>query len=76
MRTEVNDPISFKSARNALGLSAAELGRILNTDPRTIRRWEADPETENARPPNPIACRVLSWMLDGYRPIEWPDRLK
>ena len=59
----------FKSARQRLGLSASQLGRILNTNPRTIRKWEED---DGTRPPNPIACRVIEWMLNGYRPPEWP----
>jgi DNA-binding transcriptional regulator YiaG len=61
----------FKAKRHNLGLSAAELGSILNTDPRTIRRWE-DEDSASGRPPNPIACRVLEWLLAGYRPPEWP----
>lgn len=62
-------PTQFKAMRQELGLSAAQLGQILNTDPRTIRRWE---QPDGTRPPNPIACRVLTWMLAGYRPPEWP----
>lgn len=61
-------PAQFKQARRELGLSTARLGAILNTDPRTVRRWEQD---DGTRPPNPIACRVLEWMLAGYRPPQW-----
>lgn len=64
-------PSEFKEARANLGLSAAELAIILNTDPRTVRKWEYD---DGKRPPNPIACRVMKWMLDGYRPPEWPEK--
>lgn len=63
------NPAEFKEARIKLGLSHATLGVILNTDPRTVRYWE---DTSGARPPNPIACRVMEWMLGGYRPPEWP----
>lgn len=66
-------PTKFKEARHKLGLSASQLGAILNTDPRTIRKWEAE-DVASARPPNPIACRVLEWMVAGYRPPEFPDR--
>jgi DNA-binding transcriptional regulator YiaG len=65
-------PAQFKEARHRLGLSAAQLAHILNTDPRTIRKWEADETTNSARDPNPVAARVVQWMLDGYRPPEWP----
>jgi len=59
----------FKLARNSLGLSASQLAHILASDPRTIRKWEED---DGTRPPNPIAVRVLEWMLEGYRPPQWP----
>lgn len=62
-------PAQFKQARQSLGLSSAELGRILNTDPRTIRRWESEGD---ARPVNPIAARCMIWFLAGFRPPEWP----
>lgn len=65
-------PVEFKAARHKLGLSASQLGLILDTDPRTVRRWEDESGT---RPPNPIACRVLEWMLGGYRPPEFPKQL-
>jgi DNA-binding transcriptional regulator YiaG len=66
-------PTEFKQARQKLGLSSSQLGVILNTDPRTVRRWEDD---SSMRPPNPIACRVITWMLSGYRPPEWPHILR
>jgi DNA-binding transcriptional regulator YiaG len=63
-------PTQFKAARRKLGLSASQLGHVLNTDPRTVRKWEQE---DGTRPPNPIACRVVEWMLDGYRPPEFPN---
>ncbi|KZL21816.1 hypothetical protein PsAD2_00242 [Pseudovibrio axinellae] len=62
-------PAEFKATRLKLELSQRDLGRILNTDQHTVRRWE---DTSGKRPPNPIACRVLEWMLNGYRPPEFP----
>lgn len=64
-------PDEFKMARQKLGLTLSELGAILDTDPRTIRKWEAL-HGNSARNPNPVASRVMSWMLAGYRPPEWP----
>lgn len=64
------NPIDFKEARQKLGLSAAQLGTILDTDPRTIRRWESDVDP---RPVNPIAARVLTWLVEGFRPPQWPS---
>ncbi len=65
-------PEQFKSARHELGLSLSQLAAILNVDDRTIRKWEAPEDTNSARPPNPIAVRVVQWMLAGYRPPQWP----
>lgn len=64
-------PSEFKQARVTLGLSHAKLGRILNTNPRTVRYWEDD---SGKRPPNPIACRIVQWMLAGELPADWPKR--
>lgn len=65
-------PAQFKRARNKLGLSANQLAHILGVETRTLRRWE-DCDGPSGRPPNPIACRVMEWLLDGYRPPEWPS---
>ncbi|MEP5730819.1 MAG: helix-turn-helix domain-containing protein [Sulfitobacter sp.] len=61
----------FKEARQKLGLTLTQIAVILDTDPRTIRKWEATQGT-NARSPNPVAARVVTWMLNGFRPPEWP----
>jgi DNA-binding XRE family transcriptional regulator len=66
-------PEEFKAARRGLGLTQGQLGRILNTEPDTIRRWEREPGYSTARDPNPVAAQVLRWMLDGFRPPEWPQ---
>lgn len=55
----------FREARLKLGLTLAALGKIIDTHPRTIRKWEADDDTNSARKPNPIACRVLQWLESG-----------
>lgn len=66
-------PAEFKAARQKLGLTQLELGRILDTAPQTIRKWEAPEDANTARGPNPVACQVMRWMLAGIlRPPEWP----
>ena len=61
-------PQQFKEARHALGLTVRQLCHILDTNERSVRRWE-----DGTRPPNPVACRVLGWLKDqGFRPPEWP----
>lgn len=66
-------PTEFKKARQELGLTASQLGHILNTDPPTIRKWEADEARKTSRNVNPIAARAMRWMLGGFRPPEWPE---
>lgn len=67
-------PAEFKEARRTLGLTQSELGRILDTAPQTIRKWEMDEARSTARSVNPVAARAMQWMLAGYRPPEWPAR--
>lgn len=67
-------PEEFKAARRKLGLTQSELGRVLDTAPQTIRKWEMPPENSTARGVNPIAARVMRWLLDGFRPPEFPHR--
>lgn len=70
-------PDEFKAARQKLGLSAAQLGAVLGTDGRTIRKWEADPEfASTARGPNPVAAQAMRWFLAGFRPPEWPSKTR
>lgn len=52
-------PDQFKEARHTLGLSVSDVADILNTEPRTVRRWE-----DGTRSPNPVAVRVMQWLLD------------
>lgn len=68
-------PRDFAAKRYQLGLSQAQLARILGVDPRTVRKWEDERDT---RSPNPIACRVLKWLEAGFRPEEFPpdDQLR
>lgn len=68
-------PDGFKRARHQLGLTQAELARILDTAPTTIRRWEQS-EGPGARSPNPVAAQAMRWMLAGFRPPGWPERTR
>ena len=62
----------FKAGRKSLGLTQAQLGYVLDTSPQTIRRWEMPPDCSAARGVNPVAARAMRWMLDGFRPPEFP----
>lgn len=63
-------PDEFRAGRIALGLTHKQLAAILDRDITTVQRWQAD--GDYARKPDPTAARVLRWMMDGYRPPEWP----
>lgn len=65
-------PAEFKEARRKLGLTQGQLAAILDTAPQTIRKWEMNETRSTARSVNPIAARAMQWMLNGYRPPEWP----
>ena len=65
-------PDEFKAARKSLGLTQAQLGHVMDTSPQTIRRWEMPTDRSTARGVNPVAARVMRWMLDGFRPPEIP----
>lgn len=66
----------FKAARIKLGLSVAQLAEILDTNASTISRWEAPESATTKTPLNPTAARVMQWLLDGFRPPQWPDLLR
>jgi len=65
-------PTELKSARHQLGLTQAELARLLDTDARTMRSMEASPEASTFRKPAPRMMRLIRAYLDGYRPQDWP----
>jgi len=64
-------PAEFRAARERLGLTRPQLARLLGVDARSVARWEAD-GTVQSRQPSPLVCRVLRWLLAGFRPPEWP----
>ena len=59
----------FKQNRRVLGLSVRECAHIMNVSERVLRKWESC----NRLDPNPAAARIMEWMLNGFRPPEWPD---
>ena len=67
----------FRAAREALGLTQVQLAKILGVTPRAISHWEADPDrVATARKPYPTAVKAMEWMLDGFRPPEFPRKKK
>jgi len=66
------EPEAFKAARRRLGLTGAELAHILGISAQTVRKYEMPADASTARGVNPIAARVVGWLLAGWRPPEWP----
>ena len=64
-------PQEFKEARKALGLKQREMADILNVSQRTVRSWEQD-NGIGQRPVNATTARVVEWLLNGFRPPQWP----
>ena len=62
----------FREARRKLGLTQGQLAKILDTAPRTIRKWETPADKSTARGVNPVAAQVMRWMLAGFRPPDFP----
>ncbi len=65
-------PEDIRQARHALGLSVADLARMLETDAQTVRRMEMAPDRSTHRQPASRMVRLMQAYLDGYRPKDWP----
>lgn len=65
-------PAEIKEARHKLGLSVADLARLLDTDAQTVRRMEQSETANTFRKPAPRMVRLLGAYLSGYRPPDWP----
>jgi len=64
-------PSEFSEARYKLGFKQRQLAEFWGmgqNGERTIRRWE-----QGDVPVNPIAARLISAYLNGYRPDDWPE---
>lgn len=62
----------IKQARQELGLTQSELGRLLDTDGQSVRRMEMHESASTSRKPPPRLVRLLRAYMDGYRPSDWP----
>lgn len=65
-------PADIKQARHAMGLSVADLARLLDTDPQTVRRMEQSETASTFRRPAPRMVRLVQAYMMGYRPPDWP----
>ncbi len=66
----------IQKARVTLGLSVADMAKMLGHDPVQQRRLESAPEVNMHREARPTTVRLLQAFLDGYRPADWPEQSK
>jgi DNA-binding transcriptional regulator YiaG len=69
-------PDEFRQIMRQLDLTQGDLARILDTSDTTIRKWLARDGASTARGVNPVAAQVMRWLRAGFRPPEWPERLR
>lgn len=63
-------PQEFHEALNELGLSQVDAARLLSVDPRTVRRWVANP----AEVTGPAEQALLAWQKLNRLGLPWsPD---
>ena len=65
-------PAEIKQARHTLGLSVADLARLLDTDAQTVRRMEQRETASTFRRPAPRMVRLVQAYMMGHRPPDWP----
>lgn len=65
-------PQEFSAARRQLGLSQAQLARVMDirgpSGNHVISRWE-----RGARPLPPRAAMIMQLLLTGARPPDWEE---
>lgn len=67
-------PDEFKQAQHTLGLSDSQLAAILGVTKATVSKYKTT--AASGSKPNATAAQVMRWLLDGFRPPEWPDELR
>ncbi len=64
-------PEQFKAARNSLGLSGTQMGRMLGYKGEHVRIQIHEMETGKKTIRDP-QIRLMQAYLSGYRPEDWP----
>ncbi len=65
-------PLQFREARAQLGLTIAEMARMLGLSEIHIYRLQVPPEASTYRAISETTERLLQAYLEGYRPADWP----
>ena len=62
----------IRAARLALGLTPADLAKMLDVGSQTVTRMESTPDRSKHRAPAVRMVRLIRAYLDGHRPADWP----
>ncbi|MEL6979632.1 MAG: hypothetical protein AAGM38_13255 [Pseudomonadota bacterium] len=65
-------PEWMRAAKDELGLSASELGRMLEVGADGWRKWAMPEDKSQHRSPGVRVVALLKAYLAGYRPEGWP----
>lgn len=71
---DIQSKEDFRAARLTLGLSTLTTAKILNVTERNVQYWEDSGRRD--RQPNKTACRVMEWLIEGFRPPQFRQRTK
>jgi DNA-binding transcriptional regulator YiaG len=71
LNIDTSTPEGFRQTREDLELSVAQVARLLQTNERTVKRWESGDD----RMVHPTAAMVMDWFAGGFRPPEWPEKM-
>ena len=74
--TDTMSPTEIQKARVQLGLSVADMARMLGHSDLHQRRLESSEDVDMHRQARPTTVRLLRAYLDGYRPDDWPMESK
>jgi DNA-binding transcriptional regulator YiaG len=66
----------IRAARIALGLTPADLAKMLDVGTQTVTRMESTPDRSKHRAPAVRMVRLIRAYLDGHRPADWPKKEK
>ena len=64
----------IRAARLALGLTPADLAKMLDVGTQTVTRMESTPDRSKHRAPAVRMVRLIRAYLDGHRPVDWPTK--
>ena len=73
MAQKILPPDELRQIREIdLGLSRAEMARLLETTIFMVQRWERPADRQSHVPPPHRVVRLLEAYRAGYRPSDWP----